>query len=572
MSFGINRRTFTVVSAAALMATVASSAFAQSGEYPRNETLYMSGAQWGNIVGFNPYFGNFANGLIGLVNETLFRYDPIADKYIDWLAEKGEWTSPDVYKLTIRTGIKWSDGEDFTAEDVKWNIDLGKLPTIWWTDLYKSIKSVETSGNTVTVTFDGTPNYQAWQNAVWNIPMMKPSQWKDHANETEITSWSPDEPIGTGPYVFDKAGYDPTTRVVWKKTPDGWWASKAGISPDPKPTYIIDLVNSSNNVALGLLLSGKQDLNNNFLPGVATLISGGYGLHTYYDKPPYMLPAVTTWLLPNTKKAPLDDAAFRRALAFAINTDQIAKVDYGNVVLPASPTGLLPAWDKYIDKEAVKEHGFSFDPTKAAEILDKAGYKKGADGFYQTPKGEPIDLKIEVPSGWSDWMQAVQMISADAKAVGIKITPKYPDFNTYQSQRNTGNFDLMIENSQPLSDTPYTYYRYLYQLPILSSQTNYNFARFEDKEAWDLTVQLAKTPRTDIEKMKEITAKLQVSFMNELPMIPLWYNGAWAQMSTTTWKNWPADGTDRQFIPISWRGWLQMTGLDTITHLEPAGE
>ena len=95
MSFGINRRTFTVVSAAALMATVAGSAFAQSGEYPRNETLYMSGAQWGNIVGFNPYFGNFANGLIGLVNETLFRYDPIADKYIDWLAEKGEWTSPE---------------------------------------------------------------------------------------------------------------------------------------------------------------------------------------------------------------------------------------------------------------------------------------------------------------------------------------------------------------------------------------------------------------------------------------------------------------------------------------------
>ena len=72
--------------------------------------------------------------------------------------------------------------------------------------------------------------------------------------------------------------------------------------------------------------------------------------------------------------------------------------------------------------------------------------------------------------------------------------------------------------------------------------------------------------------LKEITGKLQVRFMDELPMIPLWYNGAWAQMSTTTWTNWPADGTDRQFIPISWRGWLQMTGLDTITHLEPAGQ
>ena len=54
MSFGINRRTFTVVSAAALMATVAGSAFAQSGEYPRNETLYMSGAQWATSSASTP--------------------------------------------------------------------------------------------------------------------------------------------------------------------------------------------------------------------------------------------------------------------------------------------------------------------------------------------------------------------------------------------------------------------------------------------------------------------------------------------------------------------------------------
>ncbi len=68
--------------------------------YPRGETLYTGGTQWGNVVGFNPYVGNYATGTVGLVNETLFRYDPLKDTYIPWLAKSGTWTSPTVYTLT----------------------------------------------------------------------------------------------------------------------------------------------------------------------------------------------------------------------------------------------------------------------------------------------------------------------------------------------------------------------------------------------------------------------------------------------------------------------------------------
>ena len=55
--------------------------------YPRVDTLVTSGTQWGNIAGMNPYIGNNAAGMIGLVNETLLRYDPLAGKYINWLAQ-----------------------------------------------------------------------------------------------------------------------------------------------------------------------------------------------------------------------------------------------------------------------------------------------------------------------------------------------------------------------------------------------------------------------------------------------------------------------------------------------------
>ena len=62
------------------------------GGYPARQTLITSGTQWGNIAGMNPYVGNYAAGMVGLVNETLLRYDPLKDKYINWLAQSAKWT------------------------------------------------------------------------------------------------------------------------------------------------------------------------------------------------------------------------------------------------------------------------------------------------------------------------------------------------------------------------------------------------------------------------------------------------------------------------------------------------
>ena len=69
---------------AAVFGTVGAGASSQAKAYPRAQTLITSGSQWGNIAGMNPYVGNNAAGMIGLVNETLLRYDPLADKYINW--------------------------------------------------------------------------------------------------------------------------------------------------------------------------------------------------------------------------------------------------------------------------------------------------------------------------------------------------------------------------------------------------------------------------------------------------------------------------------------------------------
>ena len=539
--------------------------------YPRAQTLITSGTQWGNIAGMNPWVGNYAAGMVGLVNETLLRYDPLKDKYIPWLAQSAKWTGAKQYTIVVRNGIKWSNGRPFSGSDVAYNLNLGRFNTAGWNNLWVNLKQpIQVKGNTVVVNFKTTPNYVQWQNALWFvIPMVYPGQAKVITTPQQFTTYNPHSPIGTGPYKLDTSGFDVTTRVVWAKRAH-WWASDMGIAPSPAPKYVIDLVNTSNTNSLSAVLAGVEDLNNNYLPGVSKLVDSGR-VHTYFPKAPYMLSANTAWLEPNTTHQPLGDPNFRRALAMSIDINKIVSDDYGHLVLPASPTGLLPTWKtKYISAAAVKQYGFAYNPAAAKALLQKAGYKLEG-GYFANKDGSKIDLDISVPQGWSDWEAARDMIIASAKDAGIRIHAAVKDFNAWQTDRNTGKFDLVVDNAYQLSDNPWSYWNGVFHMPVITTgtgQTFANYERYSNPTAWALTQQLDKTPPSDTKAITKLNTQLQTILMKDLPMIPLWYNGIWAQMTSKYWTNWPSATSDRQFVPTSWRGYMQMTGIDMITHLK----
>ena len=556
-----------VAVAATLGSTTAKGSY-QAKAYPRAQTLITSGSQWGNIAGMNPYIGNNAAGMIGLVNETLLRYDPLKDTYINWLAQSAKWTGAKQYTVVVRPGVKWSDGQTFTGKDVAFNVNLARFNTSRWNNLYVNLKPIQVKGNTVVFNFKGTPNYIQWQNMMWNMPMISPLQGKVITTAQKLTTYNPHTPIGTGPYKLDTSGFDVTTRVVWVKR-DHWWAAQQGLSPSPKPMYVIDLVNTSNTNSLAAVLAGVEDLNNNYLPGVNKLVDSGK-VHTYFAKAPYMLSANTAWLEPNTSKAPLNDATFRKALAMSIDINKIVRDDYGNLVLKASASGLLPTWSKTINTSLVKKYGFTHDAAAAKALLTKAGYKLEG-GYFVNKDGSKIDLDISVPQGWSDWEAARDMIISSAKDAGIRIHAKVKDFNTWQSDRNTGAYDLVVDNAYQISDNPWTYWNGIFHLPVITTgtgQTFANYERYENPTAWNLAQKLDRTNPADTKTIKSLNDQLQTVLMKDLPLIPLWYNGIWAQMTSKYWTNWPAAKSDRQYVPVMWNGYLQMTGIDTITHVK----
>jgi peptide/nickel transport system substrate-binding protein len=544
-------------------------AAAQGGIYERSETLYTSGTQWGPPSSWNPFNqGNYAMGTIGLVYETLITYDPLTDEYKPWLAESGKWMSDNVYELKVRPGITWSDGQPFTAADVKFTFELGDKAPIFYSPLWNWLDSVEqVDAATLRLTFS-EPLYQEWAYYLYQIPMVPKHIWESKT-AAEIASGANESPVGTGPYLYETHDQ---SRMVWLKN-EQWWA-KTAFGMDPAPKRIVDIVNGSNNVALGLLLQGGLDLSNNFLPGIATLVKSGYGLQTYYPEPPYMLSANTAWLIMNNTKKPMDDPAFRRAMAFAVDTDQIVQVVYGNIVMKANPTGLLPVWDQFIDQAVVDELGFSYDPEQAREILAAAGYKDiDGDKFVEAPDGSKIALKVIVPFGWTDWMESIKVIANSAQAVGINVQPDYPDFPAYLDARLSGTFDMAIDNQEQLSNTPWSYYDWMFQNPIadIATMQDGNYGRYDNPKAFALVDQLDKTQINDVEGMKAITSELQRIQLTDMPLIPLWYNGMWAQYSNAVWTNWPsaAEG-DNHFLPTSWRGYWNMTAIRMLTELKPA--
>ena len=129
---------------------------------PRNETLYTSGTAWGPFTNFNPLRPGYATGVLGLLYETLFRYDPLKDRFIPWLATSGKWQGRS-YVVTLRSGVTWNDGKPLTAADVKFTFETGKLEGSQFSTMWKTgLQRITTSGRTVKFNFKGTPNYQDW--------------------------------------------------------------------------------------------------------------------------------------------------------------------------------------------------------------------------------------------------------------------------------------------------------------------------------------------------------------------------------------------------------------------------
>ncbi len=543
------------IAAALVMPVAAAQHPGQTGPsvLPRDKTLYASGTATSPPSNFNPLdVPKDYTGTQGLLYEPLFLYDPVHGKFIPWLATSGSWVNATTYQLQVRPGVNWvsspggSTNGMLTGADVAYSINLAVQDT---TDPYNadvaSVKSATATGSSVTVTFARPVDYAQWQQFLFQAPIVPETVWSKLTPEARVSGANM-APVSTGPMVLASTS---STEACYRDNPAWWARSQLGLSF--KFEYLCDVVTRSSGDDLSALIDNRTDWSNELLRGVPDLVGGktnAYGIRTYYPGTPYMLPGGTAWLEMDTARAPMSNLDFRKAVAYAIDPAAVISGVYTGTVSKTNPTGLLPYLSPFINNVAVKSYGFSYSPSMAEQFLDKSGYN-----------GE--HLTLEVPAGWTDWVQAATELCSQLNKIGIHVSAKSVPITTRDADLSQGNYDMAIAQDTVISPTPWSYFDTVYHLPIKPVQTEgFNIERFSDPSAWALVEQAAVTTIGDTALLKSIYAVVEADFLQELPEVPLWYSGAWFQASTAYWDNYPASTSRQdQYTPIMGAGWLGST-------------
>jgi peptide/nickel transport system substrate-binding protein len=357
-----------------------------------------------------------------------------------------------------------------------------------------------------------------------------------------------ENPVGSGPYELMYVNSD-EGKTIWVRDNNYWGAPYFGL---PQPLYIVNIVIPSNEVGNNMLALGEIDWSECFMPNIWEL---GEGRGTWSTNPPYYMPVpyMTGLIYFNYLQIAGDDALnnpeVRRAMAFAINWATICDVAFARLTTPANPSLLpetVPELAKYINTTAVEQYGWTYNVTRANEILDSEGYPVGAGGWRTYPNDTKIGpYTLLIVEGWTDWEAAAYIVQANLAEVGIDIEISLVEDFVFFTAIETGDFQVTFD--QPSTWTPsipwYTYYLIYCSRtsPAAVTPAYGNWGSYNNTRVDELLDEIAMTSPEDEETLAGLYGELQSIILRELPYIGGWFYGPFYEYSETYWTNWPTE-------------------------------
>lgn len=510
---------------------------------PRDETLYTTGTASAAPSNFDPLASSAYTGTMGLLYEPLFVFDPVTSKLLPWLALSGAWKGPRQYQMRLRSGAAWVDSASgkqvghVSTGDVVYSMNLARSsPLNPYHQDVAQVSSVVARGQTVDVSFASSVNHPLWDYYLWHAPVLPKSFWP--STPTSTSSAGGAQPVASGPMLLYRTS---SAGACYRQDPYWWGSSQLHVHLHFE--YLCDEVSQPAGQQLSALLSGRLDWTNSLVSGASNL-SGytgtGYGVTMYYPTQPYMLAASTEWLSFAMDRWPMSSAEFRRAIAYASNPAAVASDDYAGTVEPAGPTGLLPSLAGFIDKEAVARDGFTFSVTKAKALLRACGYK-----------GQR--LRLEVLAEDPELSNAATTVAEQLRAAGIVVSVVVASPSRYQADMASGNYDLSLGSGPGPAPTPWEYFQ-------ASMVGNGGLPGSMGARARQLLAAAGATPMSQGVQLRGLYGQIEKLFLQQLPVVPLWYSGAWFEASTSHWDGYPSSAAHSDhYTPVMWPGWLGST-------------
>jgi ABC-type transport system substrate-binding protein len=302
---------------------------------------------------------------INLVQGRLYRNGPNLGEYVPDLAESYELSADQMtYTLHIRKGVKWHDGEPFTAKDVKFTFDLLMNPESamtglgFWKNFVKEVRmkdeyTIELVLKQVYAPaffrFIVTP-YMLPQHILGDVP---PSQLKNHPYNQK--------PIGTGP--FKVVEWKTDEYIKYEAFPD-FWRGK------PKLDTILFRVIPDKATGIAALEKGEVNLIEQAIYRGA-LISNYDRLKTIPSLQFTTYPSVgVNSLCVNLKHPALNNLYVRKAMAYAIDVDSIIKGPYCGLAKPATQM-FVEVHTAYYNPNI---KAYTYNLATAKSYMEKAGY------------------------------------------------------------------------------------------------------------------------------------------------------------------------------------------------------
>lgn len=497
---------------------------------------------------FNPFSTSVNPGAKGMIYEPLTAYSPMRPgQPTPWLATNTQW-SADGRKLTLslRSGVRWSDGKPFTSKDVAFTFDMiRKYPAANVTNI-SATSAAAPDPQTVVLGFDKPGFAQASR-----IGALTPVPEHVYAGKDPLTFADPN-PVGTGAFTLDS--FSPQVFTL-KANPSYWQADKIKVKKLQYPAV-------SSASFISLLSQGKLDWAGGFVANIDQVYVNKDKAHNKYWNPADGL----NNLLVNLKKAPLDNLAVRKAISTALDRATLAKVAVQGYEDPASPTGLVrPAFDSFLDPK-YRDLRYVPDAAAANATLDQAGFRKGADGIRLGPDGKKLTFSLLIPSGYTDWVTMSKLIQSQLKAIGIEVDPQGKSVQAWKAALKSGSYEMAIAGAFGGS-SPYDLYRAFLSSKLtapIGQQALSNYSRWSDPatDAFLATFENTQDPA----RLKAAAYGLQKIMVEQLPTIPLVGSANWSQYRTNKFVGWPS-ATNPYALPAP------VTFPDNLlilTHLTPA--
>lgn len=548
-----------------VLALVAPPAAAQ--DVPREETLIVAlGGQVADPTNLNLYapgVSRSGTGLHQMIYEYFFYQNLQTGEYVPWLAESYEYND-DFTAITVklREGVKWSDGEPFTTEDVVFTYDtlLATPAMTWAAETANAVASVEAVDD-LTVTFNlKAPNPRFHLNreafpavGIWGgITILPKHIWESQDPLTFKNS----DPIGTGPYTLASASQ---TSFIYERDEDWWGKDVFGHMPAPRVVNF-QYLGDPTNVAFAL---AADEIDTPFI-GILSLgpflavASRNPNVSAWSKEAPYAwLDPCPRPLMVQNATPPFDNPELRRALSFYIDRQAVVNLAYEGTTVPSWGVwpfydGLQPYFDAVQDLIAQYRMGET-DVAAADEIMTSLGYTKNADGLWTSAEGEPVHIRYVIDSNSTEEQRVGRVVTDQLKAAGFEVETQSVTGSPLADMVLRGDYTLKLHSFCPgyIYDNLQLYHSKFY-VPLGEPAPWYerNSFRYNNPEFDAIVDEMGATPPDDPKNIDLFRQAVEVLF-KDMPTIPMVQAPALVPFSSTYWTGWPS-AENPWNMPVSW--------------------